>query len=554
MGCGMEIFKKIHPALAVFFLGILVFIPSLNFDFVYDDLVEIRQYEELFTKGPWYRVFATAQARRYRPVKHLSLNIDYALWKWRPAGFHLTNLILHGAVCALLYFFLFRVSSSRSGSFLGAAWFALHPVHTESVAWISARGSMLAGVGVSGFLLFYLRWREKGRPRDIIVAGLFALLGYFGKENALMAIPALALVEIYVSPSHQIKNLKNPRFRIGMAVAIFPAILYLGLRMFLLRGFALEAREGGFAMWLATLPEILVRYFGKTIYPATMTVEYPAIGGGFGLFFWGSTFFCLLAILSLGVRNPAFRPWKLFLAWFFIFLIPVLGIVAINQQMADRFLYLPSMAGAFFVACLWKKITEEKPGWKKMFLTVWGALLFFFVLRILFYLPVWKNEQSLWTYTVKVNPGSYRAWNNLAALDNNGGRFSRGLERAKRSLRIKPDHIEAMVSQAYALDRLGRKGEAEEVYRKAAAMNPAYTPALFAFADLLERMGKLQESEEMYDRIFKLRPGFVDARIAAGVLCMKMGKKDRAVFHWKKALETDPENALARQNLKTAGK
>ena len=535
-------------AVATALLGIMVFAPALTYDFVYDDLVEIRRYEETFSGSPWNLLFMV-QSRLYRPVKYLTLYLDRALWGWNPAGFHLMNLILHGAVCALLFLLFRGLGFSKLGGIIGAFWFAVHPIHTESVVWISARSSMLSALGVLGFLYFYLRWREKGRYGFLLAGVVFCLVGVFSKEDALMVLPLLGALELFYPLPTLDAPVRKKRLIIALISAAVPAILYVVVRLSFMEGVAQAEAALGLGDRVLRIPALMARDIGQLVYPAIMTVDHPVGGASLGIGFWLGIVTMVVLLSPFFIRRERRSFLKFSVAWFFLFLAPVCGLVPINQPFADRFLYLPSVAGGMALSGLWDVISRHRQAWKRVFLIAWGALIVVYMIRGVLYESTWKNGETLWNHAVRINPASFRGWNNLAVLANNRGHYGKGLALSNKALDIKAGYVEAKLAKAFALDRLGRHEQALAMYRKSLLMNPENTQALYLFADFLERRGRLEEADGLYDRIFRIRPGFVEARIAAGVLNMKMGNKKKAISLWEKALEFDPDNQMARHNL-----
>lgn len=531
-------------------IGFVMFSPSLGYEFIYDDHVDIRQVDNVFTPGAWPELFTTTSARLYRPFKYLSYYLDNQLFGWNSKGFHLSNLLLHAGVCALLYGVLVRMGISWLGAGLAALWFAVHPTHTEVVAWVSIRASLLSTFAVLGMVWFYLGWRRTGHKSDLVGLALFGFLGFFSKEDALMILPILVAMEWLLNPDGlRIRNVLKRSFVLPAAILSVLAITYVAIRQSLISGLE-QGDSAGLVSVLASLPVLMVRYVGLTIFPVGMSVDqYVDYESGFGLKFW----LCLLALLPVFavffIRRPELNKWKFAIAWFFIFMFPVMGLIPINQPFADRFLYLPGIAFCFAIGYGWDALAERHRGLRRGFAVSYGLLIACFFIMTVTYLPVWRNEFSLWEHTVRMNPKSYRGYANLAQIANNQGQYEDALALADQSLAIKPDFLDGMVVKGFALQHLGKPAQAEHLYRSAVSKDPKNTVWLKLLADLLRRHGKSEEATKVYEAIFALRPGFVDARIDAGVLAANQGDLDLAEKHWKIALQYSPGHPLAARNL-----
>ena len=531
-------------------VGFVLFSPAMDYEFIYDDHVDVRQVDNVFTPGAWPELFTTTSARLYRPFKYLSYYLDNQFFGWNSKGFHFTNCLLHGMICALLYGVLVRMRITWLGAALGAFWFAVHPAHTEVVAWVSTRASLLSTFAVLGMMWFYIGWRRTGQKTDLVGLALFGFLGFFSKEDALMILPILVAAEWLLNPEGlRVGGLLKRPFVLPAAILSVLAVTYVAIRQSLISGLE-QGDSAGLLSVLASLPVLMVRYFGLTILPVEMSIDqYVDYESGFGLKFW----LCLLALAPLVaiffIRRPELGKWKFAIAWFFIFMFPVMGIIPINQPFADRFLYLPGIAFCFAIGFGWDALAEKHRGLRRGFATAYGVFIAVFFIMTVTYLPVWRNEFSLWEHTVQINPKSYRGYTNLAQIANNQGQFEDALPLVNKSLEIKPDFLDGMIVKGYTLQHMGKPVEAERLYRAAISRDPKNTVWLRLLADLLRRHGKPKDAVEIYDAIFALRPGYVDARVDAGVLAANQGDFAQAETHWKIALQHSPGHPLATKNL-----
>lgn len=528
----------------------VVFLPALQNDFVYDDFVDVRQVDNVFIPGAWPKLFYTASAQLYRPVKYISYYVDNAIWGWKPFGWHLQSLLWHCLNSILAYFLLrkFRVTDLAAG--LGALWFAVHPIHAEAVVWISSRASLISTTGVFACAIAYMNWRETGRRSYLAWLAVGGFIGIFGKEDALMIFPLLLAYELWFRAGGKISGLFQRSIVLSLALLGGIAFIYLLLRQSILTGLKQGEWEAGFSGVIATLPVILVTYLGQLTYPTSMAVDQPVdYAAGLGWPFIACTLLLLALIAPLAVPGARFARWKFIIAWFLISLLPVMGLIPINQPRADRFLYLPSFAGALLIAYALDELQSRKPSLRPIAVTAVALLAVCFGASAYVYSQVWKDEQTLWEHTLKANPKSFRAYANLAAAANNHGNPKLGLQLIDQALAIKPAYPEGFVIKAYALDAQGRAAEAEDWYRKALANDPNNTLWLFLLGTLFERTGRLEEAAKTYDRVVELRPSYVQAQLNAGVLAVKMNHPEKAVAHWEAALKYDPNNEAAKYNL-----
>ena len=526
----------LYAALAVAAAAFLLYSPSLGYAFVYDDHVDVRQVDAVFVPGAWTDLFTSASARLYRPLKYLSYRLDYLVGGWSPAVFHFSNLLAHAAVCALLVLLLHRRDRPIGPAALGGLWFALHPVHTEAVAWISGRANLLSAAFVLLSVLAARRWADTGSRRALAGCFAAALAGAFSKEDALILPAVFLLLAVAAAPARR-------RWLAATGVAAAAAALYLLPRQLILGQLAQVPREVPLSTHLLALPRFILHDLKQLVAPTQLAVDQPVD------FSPAPLALLLVAALALLILIPRVPGWlRLALAWFFLFLAPVSGLVPLNQAVADRFLYLPAMGGALALCELFAR--ADRHG--RFVRPLAGALLVALAVRTTLHLPTWRNDQTLWEQALRVNPLSWRGWNNLAVLANQRGDFAAALPLTEQALALRPGYPEALTARGFARRGLGQLKEAEADYRQALAADADQPALLFLLADLLQQTGRLDEAARAYDDLFARRPHHVDARINAGVLAIQRGRKDEAIAHWQAALRADPGNADAARNLAIA--
>ena len=145
---------------------VVTYVPALHGAFLWDDDAHVTAPALRSGTGLW-RIWSDPRAtQQYYPLTHSAFWLAYQLWGERPVGYHLVNVGLHGLGAVLLWRILARLAVP--GAWLGAALFALHPVHVESVAWITELKNTLSGVFYLGALLVYLSWDPPGAPAPVI--------------------------------------------------------------------------------------------------------------------------------------------------------------------------------------------------------------------------------------------------------------------------------------------------------------------------------------------------------------------------------------------------
>lgn len=537
------------PAIAAF----LVFLPALTNDFVYDDPFELSGASGLLTPRSLMDFFWQQYGNVYRPIKSVTLNLDYRVWGRDPFGFHLTNNLLHALASALAAGLLLCVGFRWPAALAGAVWFAVHPIHTEPVCWVVARGGLLSAIGVFAAVAAFALWHDLGRRRWLAAAFAACAFAFFSREDSLPVLGAFAAYSWWRGGGRL--GQREPIRRTAMALLLcsVPLIVYICIRQSLVQGLSQVPLEHGWRGLVSVLPGILDRYAAQLVAPFSLVLEPEIVySRGFDLMFWGQ--FAVLLALCLSLFWRGLRPnlWKFALVWFFLFLIPVMGFVPINAPAADRYLYVSSFAGSLLVAALWRWLdsgSRSRRNAGRTAITVGCVLL---AARTIHYERAWKSDETLWTDQLRKNPKSFRAWNTLAVQAARRDDNRTALEYATRSLQIKPDHERALVTRSYALARLGRREEAEQSFKSLLAKNPRSTLGMYAYCDLLESEGRWQETESMCERILEIDPTQTLPRFTLARLAAKRGDNARAVRELETALRYDPANSGIRRRLDDA--
>ena len=261
-----------------------------------------------------------------------------------------------------------------------------------------------------------------------------------------------------------------------------------------------------------------VRYIGKAVFPANLTVLYPYPKGWPG---W-ETALCsllLIGVAGLAVRTVRSRPY-LFVGWFWFLgvLVPFIGLIQAGEQaMADRYMYIP-IVGLFLIV-VWglHALLDTWPhrGW---WLAGAGALaLSGCLVCTVLQLRHWQNSETLFRHAIEVTSGNYTAYDGLGS----------------------------------ALDESGRREEALAYYAESVRLQPRYPEGQYDFGTLLLRMGKLEEAIQHLTAAVKYNPVFSQAHINLGKALMEQGKLDEAADHLSQAVRLTPDDPEAQYNLGT---
>ena len=499
-----------------------------NYDFVnYDDNVYVTDNPDIksgLTLQSIRWAFATPVARNWHPLTLLSLTLDYQLFGQNPGAFHMTNVVIHIASALLLFLLLKAMTGCMWRSAFVAALFALHPLHVESVAWISERKDVLSTFFWILTMAAYLRYTRKPGLKRYILLLLTFVLGLLSKAM-LVTLPFTLLLLDY----WPLKRLQFTRGKLmGLIKEKLP--LFILSAVFCVITFMAQ-RVGGTMRSLETIPInarianaliSYVKYIQKMFVPAELAALYPHPGGRLPISEAAIAGLILIVISVLVIRYAKRLPYLAFgWLWYIGTLVPVIGIVQVGAQaMADRYTYVP-LTGIFVIIAWALPDILSRWRYRNIVLAPAGALIIA-ALTALTWIQTgyWQNSITLFERTLAVTRNNYTAHNNLAT----------------------------------ALDEAGRSSEAIEHYQKTLKLNPNYVKARYNLGNAYQNLGKFDQAIEQWSRVLRLDPRNTGAHNNLGVVLARQGKYDQAIEHYQKVIQLAPGDTIAKNNLAKAVK
>ena len=561
-------------AAALVGITLLVYLPSLQGGFIWDDDNFLTLNPLIKASDGLYRFWFTTQATDYWPVTSSTLWLEWRLWGPHPAGYHATNLTLHVAEVLLLWTILRRLR--LPGATLAALLFAVHPANVESVAWIAQRKNLVAMLFYLLSVLWFLRtgWYNKGSgPASQEV-------GRFGPKRRSGLGTTRATSDGWPEPFYWLSLLA---FSLAMlskgSVAPLPVVL-LGLiawrRRLVLRDgirvapfFAVAAALAAVNVWFQTHGSgIAIRsvsgidrllgagaivwfYLGKALWPIHLIFIYPQwhISAGAGV--WWVPLAAALGMTWLLWRKSraAFFAW----AYFCVMLVPVMGFADIAfmeyAPVANHYAHLAIIGVVGLAASAWSR-------WRRSSRApaLGAAAIVVCALGCLTWRQnrIYQNVERLYRTTLEQNPGAWVAHGNLGGLLAGTGRLQEAIPHFVEALRLKPDYPQARVSLGSALASQGRLGEARAQFEEALRLRPDFADGHYNLALVLGATGHRDEAVAQFEEALRLRPNFAEAHNNLGIALAQSGRVPDAISHFEAALKINPDYAEARANLQIA--
>ncbi|NOZ63771.1 MAG: tetratricopeptide repeat protein [Caldiserica bacterium] len=509
--------KRYLFPLLLFLLSLVVYVNTVKNGFVYDDndlilknpQVKEASIKEIFSTPFW----GEKKYGLWRPITVLSFRLNYLMKGFSASLFHLSNIILHSLTVLMLYFLFLRLTAGKYRlSFISALLYAVHPVHTEAVAWIVGRSEILSALFLFTAFIFLIQFHQGEKKNSKIIAlllsGLFFILSLLSKETGI-TLPLLYSLYLVIFQRDKIKHLKTWT---GLIYLLFLLAVYIHLRINVLGGIIGPAgRAEYFYQYprltpLFTLPLLFFKYIKLSFFPFFLSVDYTfaPITHASPLFFSLLLFFFIYisAIIFTYKRVPLV---SFSLSFFLIALLPYLHIVPIGWLLGERFLYLPT-AGI----CLLLGIGLENIPFKERYILA-SLLLLSFSMRTYTRNFVWKDKFTLWNATTRDNPHSVRAYYNLGVFYQSQNKFSRAKKfyaQAKNKVKGEKGVYLADIYNNWGLI-LGIEGklkEAEKLLRQAIKLNPYLALAHLNLGNVLISQGKIEEAITSYSKSAVLNP------------------------------------------------
>ena len=544
----------------------LVFGQVLAYQFVnYDDEFYIYENSRVMSGLSWQNVwwaFTHTVCFNWHPLTVISHMFDCQLYGLRPAGHHFTSVLFHSIAVVLLFLMLRQMTGALWKSAFVAAVFAVHPLHVESVAWVSERKDTLSAVLFVSTLWAYTHYvRRRSLTAYFLVLLLFAL-GLMAKPM-LVTLPFLLLLldwwplrRLATSPKLNDRSKILSRSTIGSvllekiplfflsAASCFATVVAQKSVIYRFDQLSLMERVGNAALATAI-------YLRQSVLPIGLSVFYPHPGHKLSTVQIGEALLLLggITVAVFIVRRA--RPYCLVgWCWFVGMLIPVIGIVQVGDQShADRYTYLPQIG--LVMAVTW--LVEDISLAMRNRTAILGAAAAVIVASLMGFgwkqTMVWRDSRSLWMHALAVNPRNDAAHNALAAVALRENQVDEAIFHARNALEIRPESPEAHNQLGQAFLSKGRRAEARAEFQQVLAIRPNRPRVHYNLGTLLLEDGQLDDAMVQFREEIKIQPAFVEAYTNLGTALVRKGEFDEALAYFQKAMELDPSRPKVHYNI-----
>ena len=610
-------------------LTLVIYLVSLQNDFVlWDDNnyvfenIHIHSLNSAFIKWAFFDFYDA----NWHPLTWISHAMDYAVWGLNPLGHHLTNIIFHAVNTFVVVLLMIRLLQARKESTtyseepgflidrtilmtagITGLLFGLHPLHVESVAWVSERKDLLCALFFLLTIIMYIRHlsaREHQATQKKIKSFVFTkcyflscgffILALLSKPMAVTLPVVLLILDWY--PFQRIQSFLSFRQAVVEKIPFFALSLFSSIITILAQ------RAGGAIKSTEFIPlparalvgtKSLVAYLWKMLWPLDLLPYYPYPGH---ILVFSFEYLSAIALV-IGITAVCIvlaKKQKLWLTvWgiYVVTLLPVLGIIQVgNQSMADRYTYLPSLAPFLILglteAWIWAKVNRLQR-WRLVAKASVAsvAVLMFAVLSFQTFtqIGIWKNSIDLWTYVIRkeservpdayiyrgmaygykglykeaiadfdrvitLDPYHEAAYSGRGAVFGKIGLYARAIEDFNKAIALAPNNYQVYTNLGVIYGKIGQYDKAAESFNEAIAIQPDEAENYNNLGIVYSKIGQYGKAAESFNEAIAIQPDEAEIYLNRGLVYSLQDQYDRALADYNKALELNKNFAIAYRN------
>ncbi|PKN29551.1 MAG: hypothetical protein CVU64_07660 [Deltaproteobacteria bacterium HGW-Deltaproteobacteria-21] len=550
-------------ALSLFLLALFVYWPVLHHDFIiwddYDYIVNNPFVSSGLSVKNAVLAFTSSHSSNWHPLTWISHMLDVELYGVNPGLHHWNNVLLHSANTALLFFLLYNMTGAIWRSAFICAFFSLHPLHVESVAWVSERKDVLSTFFWMLSLLAYLSYARRQNLKTYALTFLFFACGLMSKSMVVTLPFVLLLLDYW--PLGRFRDLREkgkglPRIFFHLCMEKIPFFVLSGCSSILT---FLVQKEWGAVASSSALPLdarlsnaviSYVRYIVKMFWPVDLSAFYPFPQNPWSFHLAASALLLLtaLSILVLASRRP-----HLFVGWFWYLgtLVPVIGLVQVGPQaMADRYTYIPHVG--LLIALVWSIYDLcRRPRIIVWISTLSGLLILLLGLSTRSQLGYWQDSVSLFSHAIHVTQNNPRAHFHLGEALFSQGKIDEAVWYYTEAVRISPEEPLFLNGLASAQLAKGQYEEALLHLHEAIRIRPGYAEAMANIGSALWQRGDAEGAILYLRKTLDIKPS-PEANHLLGLVFSGQGELDKAISNYRQALEMKPGDHRIHNDLAVA--
>lgn len=500
--------------------------------------------------------FQSFTSKNWHPLTWLSLMLDHSIFGMNPRGYHFVNLLLHIGSVLFLFLFLNKTTKSSWSAAFAAAFFALHPIRVESVAWAAERKDVLGMCFGMMSLYAYSFYAASLKISHYVICLILFALSLLSK-SMLVTLPCIFLLVDYWPLGRwktTFENIKKGQMmpcNLLIEKTPFFFLMIASSCMTVWAQYEADIPRYEFSLRLSNAIVSYVVYLKKILLPINLSVLYPfplslpmwqpLVAGVIllGITVWVICFIKITPFLFVG--------W----AWYLGALVPVIGLVPVNVPMADHFTYLPSIGIAIIIS--WGvPLLFPRDGIRKKIL-IPGAIIILSVLFSLTYRQCgyWQDSITLFSHAIGVTKGNYRAYSIRGNAYNAIGKYQQSITDSTEAIRHNPYDAEAYCERGISYTKLGKYQEAIEEFNKGILINKDKNVCYGNRGNVYYARGEYDMAIADYNEAVRLKPDNAEGYDNRGNTHAKLKQYEQAIIDYNKAVLLKPDYAEVYYNRGT---
>lgn len=527
-------------------LTLLAYAPVFRAGYVWDDDSWLTGNPAVQDPHGLHAIWTSVPRMQYYPLTFTVFWLEHRLFGFAPLGYHLVNVLLH-AVNAFLVGLILR-SLRVPGAFWVAALFAVHPVHVESVAWVTELKNVLSGVCALAAVLAYLSC-DRGRHRALYALALALFACAVLAKTATATLPlALGLLAVWRDRPLRARDLAP------LAPFVLVAVVLGSIAVRLERGLAASA---GSDFGFSSMQRLLIASRALFFYPAKLVVPYPLMFNYPRFDVDAPTVLALAPFVALvlivaglaALWQRGRRGLATALMVYAVTIAPALGFFDVYafrfSFVADHFQYLASIPilALLPVSAAW---ALDRIGTRKAARFAGAAVLVMLSLLTFRQARAYKDEETLWNDTIAKNPDSWLAHHNLALMRVEAGDLSGAAREFDEAIRSKPDSAESHSGRGLVHLKEQRLDLALADLNRAIELDPSYPEAYLNRGQVLAGLRRFDEAIADFSRFLAFNPSYAPAYEGRGLAHAQRGEDGEALEDLNRAIELDASSAALR--------
>ncbi len=495
--------------------------------------------------------FSQWHAGNWHPVTWLSHMLDWALFEDDAGKHHIANIVFHCLNSILIFIVFYKYLKKFWIAAFVAAAFAFHPMHVESVAWISERKDLLSCFFWLMTMAAYGKYAQRPQLKIYLVVLTFLALGLLSKPM-VVTLPCVLLICDFWPLKRFTINKKTHRTNllslILEKVPMFAMVVTSCIVTFLVQsaGGAVKSMELiPLSSRIANTAISYLAYIGKLVWPTNLAMFYPHPEKGVPM---AQAAICAVILIAITIaiykivrKNSEYGYLAFGWLWYVGTLVPVVGLVQVGEQaLADRYTYIPYI-GLFVIVAMGANDIRKKLKWPKipMFIAAVAIIAVWAVMSFQ-QQKTWKSTITLCEHSIKVTKDNYKGYFCMADPLREMGKIDEAIECNKKALEIDPNYVKALNSIGLAYMEKDEDALALQYLHKALKLAPGVFEVKVNIGVILVKNQKYAEALSFYYKALQQKDVPV-LRTNIGYALQNLGKTDQAIAQYKLALQMNPK-------------